>query len=133
LKYDALIFLDSIELISEYLLPKLKIVKSNKKVILHPNCSSVKMDLDKKLISIAEEICEQVEVPDNLGCCGMSGDRGLMYPDLTTSATKAEAEEVVKVDYDGYYSTNIPCEIGMSSATNKLYKSIIYLVDEATK
>jgi len=33
----------------------------------------------------------------------------------------------------GYYSSNIPCEIGMSEATGKDYTSIVYLVEKASR
>ena len=68
-----------------------------------------------------------------LGCCAFAGDRGLLYPELTASATKKETAEVNARDYDGYYSSNITCEIGMSEATGKDYVSIVYLVEKASR
>jgi D-lactate dehydrogenase len=52
---------------------------------------------------------------------------------LTASATEKESTEVTAREYDGYYSSNITCEIGMSAATGKEYRSIIYLVEEASR
>ncbi|MFZ5886301.1 MAG: hypothetical protein ACOYYF_02420, partial [Chloroflexota bacterium] len=69
----------------------------------------------------------------NLGCCAFAGDRGLLYPELTASATEKESAEVLGGDYHGYYSSNIPCEIGMSEATGKDYVSIAYLVERASR
>ena len=44
-----------------------------------------------------------------------------------------EAAEVLAGDYDGHYSSNIPCEIGMSQATGRDYMSIVYLVEQASR
>jgi D-lactate dehydrogenase len=61
----------------------------------------------------------------------MAGDRGFLFPELTSSATHAEASEVSLKSYDGYYSSTKTCEIAMSEAVNENYLSILYLVDEA--
>ena len=42
-------------------------------------------------------------------------------------------EEVNQRRYDGYYSSNLTCEMGMTQATGKPYQSILYLVEEATR
>jgi len=72
-------------------------------------------------------------VPLNLGCCAFAGDRGLLFPELIQSATEKESAEVRARDYGGYYSSNIPCEIGMSEASGKDYTSIVYLVERASR
>jgi D-lactate dehydrogenase len=72
-------------------------------------------------------------VPLELGCCASAGDRGLLYPELTASATEKEAAEVLSRDYGGYYSSNITCEMGMSEATGKDYVGIVYLVEKASR
>ena len=35
-----------------------------------------------------------VEVPENWGCCAFAGDRGMLHPELTASATAKQAAEV---------------------------------------
>jgi D-lactate dehydrogenase len=102
-------------------------------VILHPNCSARKLGLDAKLLAIAEQCAKSATIPLNLGCCAFAGDRGLLFPELTASATEKESAEVNTRDYDGYYSSNIPCEIGMSEATGKAYVGIVYLVERASR
>jgi D-lactate dehydrogenase len=52
---------------------------------------------------------------------------------LTQSATEKESVEVNAGEYGGYYSSNIPCEIGMSEATGREYTSIVYLVERASR
>ena len=83
------------------------------------------------LYGIAKSCAKEVVIPVNLGCCGFAGDRGFMFPELTGSATKNEAEEVKKVDTECLYSSNITCEIGMSQSVGKKYKSFLYLIKEA--
>ena len=59
-----------------------------------------------------------------------TGDRGLLHPELTKSATNAEVAELKGEKYDAYLSTNLTCEIGMSRATGKGYKHILVTLDE---
>jgi D-lactate dehydrogenase len=131
--WKQLTILDSIEFLHDHVLPKLDIHPLNEEVVLHPNCSGRKLGLDAKLISIAQKCARSATVPLNLGCCAFAGDRGLLFPELTASATEKESAEVLARDYDGYYSSNITCEIGMSEATGKNYVSVVYLVERATK
>jgi D-lactate dehydrogenase len=100
------------------------------KIVLHPVCSLEKMKTGYKLSAIAKHFAEEVIVPKNAGCCGMAGDRGFLFPELTASATLPEAEEVNEVIYDGYYSSTKTCEMALSQAVKKNYESILYLVDE---
>ena len=131
--YDKLTFLDSIEFIHDILLPKLNTQPLPRDVILHPNCSARKLGLDFKMMAIAECCARSAAVPLTLGCCGFAGDRGLLFPELTASATEKESTEVNAREYGGYYSSNITCEIGISAATGKEYRSILYLVEEASR
>ena len=128
-----LTILDSIEFLHDYVLPKLNMHPLDEEVILHPNCSARKLGLDSKLLGIAQKCARSATVPLNLGCCAFAGDRGLLFPELTASATEKESTEVNSREYDGYYSSNIPCEIGMSEATGKNYRSIVYLVESASR
>ena len=131
--WKRLILLDSIEFLHDYILPQLEIRPIEEDVILHPNCSARKLGLDAQMLSIANQCAKSATVPLNLGCCGFAGDRGLLFPELTASATEKESVEVNEREYGGYYSSNIPCEIGMSEATGKDYTSIVYLVERASR
>jgi D-lactate dehydrogenase len=132
-KYQGMIILDSLEFIHDTLLPNLEVHPVDEDVALHPNCSARKLGLDGKMLSIAQKCARSATVPLNLGCCGFAGDRGLLYPELTASATEKESAEVLEGDYTGYYSSNITCEMGMSEATGKDYVGIVYLVEKATR
>jgi D-lactate dehydrogenase len=132
-KFDKLVILDSIEFVHDYLLPKLEIQRLNGAVALHPICSVTKMNLTEKFKAMASACANSVTIPMNLGCCGFAGDRGLLFPELTESATRAEAEEVCSNSYNGYYSSGRTCELGLARATGKPYQSFLYLVEKASR
>jgi D-lactate dehydrogenase len=103
---------------------------ADKDIVLHPVCSTEKMKTGEKLLRVAGHFAARVTVPRNAGCCGMAGDRGFLFPELTMSATRAEAEELSQKQYDGHYSTTKTCEMAMSEALKRDYESILYLADE---
>ena len=129
-KYDALRIIDSIDYIADYLLPNARILRTRDRVVLHPVCSLQKMGLEAKFVKIARHLAREVTVPLHAGCCGMAGDRGFLFPELTQSATRPEAQEVNEHPYDGYYSSAKTCEMALSEAVGKNYESIVYLLDE---
>jgi D-lactate dehydrogenase len=131
--WKQLTVLDGVEFLHDHVLPRLELHPVDEDVILHPNCSLRKLGLDGKMLSIAKQCARSASVPLNLGCCAFAGDRGLLFPELTASAAEKESAEVNASDYGGYYSSNIPCEIGMSEATGKDYVSIVYLVEKASR
>ncbi|MFA4869427.1 MAG: FAD-binding and (Fe-S)-binding domain-containing protein [Pedobacter sp.] len=128
--FDQMNIIDSIDYLYDHILPVLKDVRKKDNIVLHPVCTLKKMGLETKLFHIASHFAQQVDVPINAGCCGMAGDRGFLFPELTAAATAPESAEVKKKVYDGYYSTAKTCEMAMSDAVSKNYESILYLVDE---
>ena len=131
--WEQLTILDGVEFLHDHVLPRLDIQPVDEEVMLHPNCSLRRLGLEGKMHNIAKQCARSTHVPLKLGCCAFAGDRGLLYPELTASATEKEAGEVNAHSYDGYYSCNIPCEIGMREATGKDYLSIVYLVEKASR
>jgi D-lactate dehydrogenase len=88
------------------------------------------MKTEGKFINVARHFAKTVTVPSSAGCCGMAGDRGFLFPELTASATAAEAAEVRQKKYDGYYSSTKTCEMALTAAVQEDYVSVLYLVDE---
>jgi D-lactate dehydrogenase len=131
--WSRLTLLDSIEFLHDHVLPGLVLHPVEQTVMLHPNCSARKLGLDGRLLAIAKKCAQSASVPLNLGCCAYAGDRGLLYPELTASATEEESAEVNSREYGGYYSSNITCEMGMSESTGKDYVGIVYLVEKASR
>jgi D-lactate dehydrogenase len=101
------------------------------KVAIHSTCSTTKMLLDQQLTRLAGMCAREVVVPDEVGCCGWAGDRGFTVPELNASALKMLKSQLSPEAKAGY-STSRTCEIGLSLHSGITYKSIVYLVDEAT-
>ena len=131
-KLGKIQILDITEFIFEYILPNIKILNKKKSIALHPVCSLEKMKLKGKLIEIAKACADEVIVPQHAGCCGMAGDRGFFFPELTNAATKMEANEIKAASCDGHYSTGRTCEMALTEATGKEYVSLLYLLDEVS-
>jgi D-lactate dehydrogenase len=123
---------DAVDFFTTAVLPRLAIRRRSSTVTLHPVCSLVKMGLVPHLEAIAAACSERVFVPPSSGCCGFAGDRGWLVPELTASATAPAAAEVRAVPSDGCYSSSRTCEIGMTRATGRVYRSWIHLLDWAT-
>lgn len=132
-KFDKLIIIDSIEFAHDWLVPRLWIHHKAHSVVLHPVCSAIKMDLTAKLVSITKSCSDNVLVPRDAGCCGFAGDRGLLFPELTASATRLEATQANQQKHDGYFSSSRTCEIGMTRATGRPYRSFLHLLDYASR
>ncbi|MFN8622647.1 MAG: FAD-binding and (Fe-S)-binding domain-containing protein [Chloroflexota bacterium] len=124
---------DAVAWAAEVLLPRLTVRRTLGSLALHPTCSSTKLGLDAALMTIASAIAERVVVPDGWGCCGFAGDRGMLHPELTAAATRAEAAAARAEPYDAFASVNRPCEIAMTRATGRSYRHILDLLDEATR
>jgi D-lactate dehydrogenase len=99
--------------------------------VLHPTCTLVKTGGLPDLLRVARAHSDEVIVPPAAECCGFAGDRGFLVPELTASATAREAREVVEMTGAGLYSTCRTCEIGMSRAVGRPYRSVVHLVQEA--
>jgi D-lactate dehydrogenase len=132
-KFDALTILDSIEFAHDRLLPLLPIHRKVPSVVLHPVCSAAKMAIGAKFSRVAQACSDAVCVPADAGCCAFAGDRGFLFPELTASATNAEASQVREQEQAGYYSSSRTCEIGMTRATGKIYQSYLHLLEYASR
>lgn len=129
-RFDQLRILDSVAFLHDEVLPRIAVRRQKENIVLHPVCSLQKMKMDRKFLAVAQAFSKKVTIPENAGCCGMAGDRGFLFPELTASATEAEAAEVRQETFDGYYSSTRTCEMAMSEAVQHNYESILYLVDE---
>ena len=84
-------------------------------------------------MAVAHALLDNVIVPPNWGCCGFAGDRGLIHPELTESATRAEADSVKSIGADFHVSNNRTCEMAMSAAVGKPFIDVIQLLYEAIR
>ena len=126
--YQQLTFIDLIpfleDLVRNNLNPQLQ-----RHSILHPTCSTDKMGDIESLLALSNICAEKTTLPINYGCCAFAGDRGLLVPELSASATQFEADELVDCDPGAFaYSSSRTCEVGMQRATGRDYESIALLV-----
>ncbi len=105
---------------------------------MHPTCSTTALGATGALTAIAAAVADEVFVPDGWGCCAFAGDRGMLHPELTASATAQESAEVSAADtarggFDAFVSANRTCEIGMTRATGRPYRHVIEVLEERTR
>ena len=132
-RHAELEILDSVEWL-ERLLPQLELRRKLSRVAIHPTCSTRHLGLAARFSALAAELADEVCVPAAARCCGFAGDRGMLHPELTTSATAPQAAELKeRGPFDAYLSTNRTCEIGMERATGEPYGSIVLALEELTR
>jgi D-lactate dehydrogenase len=124
--------IDAVAFVAESVLPHLSIDTMLASLVLHPTCSSKRLGLDEPLMQLAESIAQRVEIPEDWGCCAFAGDRGMLHPELTASATEPEARAVGLLGEAAHASLNRTCELGMTRATGQPYQHILELLDRAS-
>ncbi|MFD4867322.1 FAD-binding and (Fe-S)-binding domain-containing protein [Streptomyces sp. NPDC058412] len=125
--------LDSVVWAAEELLPHLEVRRTVASAVVHPTCSMRHLGDEAQLRAVAGACAEEVVVPDDAGCCAFAGDRGMLHPELTASATAREAAEVTARAFDAHLSANRMCEVGMDRATGRSYHSALIELEHATR
>ncbi|GAA1112857.1 FAD-binding and (Fe-S)-binding domain-containing protein [Nesterenkonia jeotgali] len=128
--------LDAITFTADRLLPALRargtvLAQPISSLTLHPTCSSTRLGVNYALDELAHAVASEVHVPEAWDCCAFAGDRGMLHPELTESATRAHAVEVNDLKAAAHASTNRTCEIGMTRATGQPYRHILELLASA--
>ena len=130
---QALTVVDAVEFAARHVLPQLPHHQKIESLALHPTCSSTRLGLGETLEAVARRVAERVEVPENWGCCAFAGDRGMLHPKLTESATRAQAADVVAIDATAHASCNRTRELAITRATGKAYHHVLELLEERTR
>ena len=125
--------IDVVDYTAEHILPLLPAGRKVASLALHPTCSSTRMGLNPALQTVAEAAAQTVQVPANWGCCAFAGDRGMLHPELTASATEVQAAEVRAFAATAHASCNRTCELGMTRATEQPYEHVLELLERATR
>ncbi|RAX50381.1 FAD-binding oxidoreductase [Arthrobacter sp. AQ5-05] len=125
--------IDVVDYTAQHILPLLPEGKKVASLALHPTCSSVRMGLNPALQAVASAVADTVQVPESWGCCAFAGDRGMLHPELTESATEAQAAEVSGFGATAHASCNRTCELGMTRATEQPYEHVLELLERATR
>jgi D-lactate dehydrogenase len=129
----ALRMVDAVDFAAEHILPQLPEHGKLESLALHPTCSSTRMGLNDALGAVAGAVAARVEIPENWGCCAFAGDRGMLHPELTASATAKQASEVADMEATAHASCNRTCELGMTRATGAQYRHVLELLEEVTR
>jgi D-lactate dehydrogenase len=128
--------LDATTFVREHVLPRLNVTAPLPALVVHPTCSSTALGATDDLVALARFCSPDVRVPDAWGCCAFAGDRGLLHPELTASATAPESAEVAAMRLPAgaaYVSGNRTCEIGMTRATGAAYVHVLEVLEQATR
>lgn len=124
---------DSVVWAAHELLPRLEVLRTVGSAVLHPTCSMHHLGDVAELLAVAGACADEVVVPDDAGCCAFAGDRGMLHPELTESATAREAAQVTARPFDAHLSANRMCEVGMDRATGRSYSSVLLALERATR
>jgi D-lactate dehydrogenase len=131
-KWQKLIFVDIIPFL-ENITKDFEYKPLDKEIILHPTCSTQKMEHTEIMELLAKRCSKKVTIPINSNCCGFAGDRGMIVPKLMQNAVKYNKDQLSSEQrkLNGYSSSRM-CEIGMSDS-DQSYISIALLVRDFLK
>jgi D-lactate dehydrogenase len=137
-EYAGLVIEDATTYIAREVLPHLTVAAKLDSVAVHPTCSTTALGATGALTEIAAAVAAEVFVPEGWGCCAFAGDRGMLHPELTASATAVESAEIRAADadrggFDAFVSANRTCEIGMTRATGQPYRHVVEVLEELTR
>lgn len=132
-RHEQLTIVDSVTWAARHLLPGLEVTTPVPSITVHPTCSVKNLGLGADLTATTAAITDTVHVPASTTCCGFAGDRGFLHPELTASATRAEAAEVATLGSSVVVSSNRTCEVGLEQATGRAYESVVVALARATR
>ena len=118
---------EPVQFVTLYLKDHLTFSKVRQSVAVHVPCSSKKLRLSEQTVQLAE-LCAHSVHSTPIPCCGMAGDRGMRYPELT--AASLQHLDLPESCSDGY-STSRTCEMSLSNHSGVHFRSLLYLLDEA--
>lgn len=124
---------EPVEFIHDFLAQHLEFAPVDEAVAIHVTCSSRRMGLADKMVSLASKCASRVVVPAEVGCCGFAGDKGFTLPELNRYALRKLRPQIEAAGVKRGFSNSRTCEIGLTTNSGVPYKSIAYLVDECTK
>lgn len=125
--------IDAISFTADTLLPQLEVKNPLASVTVHPTCSAFQLGMMDDVEKVARAAATEVHIPTEWNCCGYAGDRGMLHPELTAAATRAEAAQVKEIGAQYHASTNRTCELGLTRATGEDYHHILELLEQASR
>jgi len=131
----ALHVIEPVQLVQQHLAPHLEFHQLPTTVALHVSCSSTRLGLAGATNQLASKCAKNV-VSSEVPCCGMAGDRGLLYPELPDSSLKLLPDRLRNNRYNEPCTIGISssrtCEMALSQYSGVTFTSIMDLVDAAT-
>ncbi|RAX56756.1 lactate dehydrogenase [Helicobacter monodelphidis] len=133
--------------VKEFLLPHLQIVPQQESVAIYAPCATRhyriqaipkeqggKRDAQAAILELGA-LCSYTEpvVHYDTKCCGFSGNKGFLLPELNKNALKNFKDFYAQKGLKSGYSSSSTCEIGLCEHTNFAWQHIIYLVDRCAK
>jgi len=120
--------IDAVTFVADRVVPHLEEHPRIASLTVHPTCSSTQLGTNDALLALAHEVADDVSVPLEWGCCAFAGDRGMLHPELTASATANQAAQIRERPTDAHASCNRTCEMAMTRATGSPYRHVVEIL-----
>ncbi len=117
---------------AELVLERIPVRHKRTSVAVHPGCGTAKLGRTDAFLRVVERCVVSMHVPSDSGCCGMGGDRGILYPSIVRSAT-AQARKELPATVRLGVSSNSLCEGALENSIGIDYVSLLHLVEEVTR
>jgi D-lactate dehydrogenase len=130
---EGLTVTDAVTFARERLLPRLTVHRRLPDLALHLPCAARHLGITDDLEAVARAVAARVTTPSEVACCGFAGDRGFLRPELTGSAAAPLAREFAAAGHTGGATANLPCRTGMELAGGIPFRSLLQLLDDATR
>ncbi len=128
----ALELFDLPDFLQAYVLPYLTVKPQTAPVALHVTCSTIKRGAESPLATLAAACAPEVIRPTGIACCGWSGERGFMLPELNANALASLSGALPDNVAEGVSSSRT-CEIGLSLHSDRPYRHIAYLLERCSR
>ena len=79
--------IDAVDFVHEQVLPRLTVTGGCRRSRCTPPAPPPGSESTRRCAPSPDAVAEEVVVPADWGCCAFAGDRGLLHPELTASAT----------------------------------------------
>ncbi|UJF17970.1 FAD-binding oxidoreductase [Vibrio sp. SS-MA-C1-2] len=129
---ENLVVLDAVEFLHDHLLDKLMITPRNTAISMHIGCSAQHLNLESKLMEIANRCTDSIFRPKGISCCGFAGEKGFYQPEINANALRTLKAQLPKEVKEGYYANRM-CELGLTHHSGISYRHIAYLLDECSQ
>lgn len=117
------------EFIAKFIVGRVRIARTSEPVAVHITCSMRLMGKGEVLVNLAKLCSDNVIVPEEVGCCGFAGDKGMTHPELNKWALRKLKPQISEAGVKFGYSNSRTCEIGLQTNSGVPYLSIVYLVN----